>query len=116
MKKINRIAMEVKKGIVEKYEGGLHIQNLPAAYRVPRKTVSMIVKNREVIKLTNVAKGVKSINEQRSGTIKYIEKLLLIWITEKQCAGYSKLKTLISKKTKLIHADLLNKAGTNQDN
>jgi hypothetical protein len=59
--------MEVKKVIVEKYEGGMRIRDLAAAYRMPRMTVSTIVKNKDVIKSANVAKGVKSITKQRSG-------------------------------------------------
>jgi hypothetical protein len=62
-----RITMEVKKEIVENYEGGIRIRDLAAAYRMPRTTVSMIVKNKDLIKSANVAKGVKSITTQRSG-------------------------------------------------
>jgi hypothetical protein len=57
----------VKKEIVEKYEGGMCIRDLAAAYRMPRMTVSTIVKNKDVIKSANVTKGVKSITKQRSG-------------------------------------------------
>jgi hypothetical protein len=83
-KKMVRITMEVKKEIVEKYEGGMRIRDLAVAYCMPRMMVSMIVKN-NVIKSANVAKGVKSITKQRSGTLEHVEKLLLIWITEKVC-------------------------------
>jgi hypothetical protein len=65
-KKMVRITMEVKKEIVETYEGGMRIRNLAAAYRMPRTTVSTIVKNKDAIKSVNVAKGVKSITKQRS--------------------------------------------------
>jgi hypothetical protein len=65
-KKMVRITMEVGKEIVEKYEGGMRIRDLAAAYRMPRTTVSTIVKNKDVIKSANVAKGVKSITKQRS--------------------------------------------------
>jgi hypothetical protein len=67
-KKMVRITMEVKKKIVEKYEGGMRIRDLAAAYRMPRTTVSTNVKNKDVIKSANVAKGVKSITKQRPGT------------------------------------------------
>ena len=60
-KKMVRITIEVKKEIVEKYEGGMHIQDLADAYPMPRTTVSTIVKNKDVIKSANVAKGVKSL-------------------------------------------------------
>jgi hypothetical protein len=66
-KKMVRITMEVKKEIVEKYEGGMRIRDLAAAYRMPRTTGSTIVKNKDVIKSANVAKEVKSITKQRSG-------------------------------------------------
>jgi Mor family transcriptional regulator len=58
-KKMVRSTMKVKKEIVEKYEGGMRIRDLAAAYRMPRTTVSTIVKNKDVIKSANVAKGVK---------------------------------------------------------
>jgi hypothetical protein len=66
-KKMVRITMEVTKEIVEKYEGGMHIRDLAAEYRMPRTTVSTIVKNKDVIKSANVATGVKSITKQRAG-------------------------------------------------
>jgi Mor family transcriptional regulator len=56
-KKMVRITMELKKEIVEKYEGGMCIRDLAAAYRMPRTTVSTIVKNKDVIKSATVAKG-----------------------------------------------------------
>jgi hypothetical protein len=39
-KKMVRITMEVKKEIVEKYEGDMRIRDLAAAYCMPRTTVS----------------------------------------------------------------------------
>jgi hypothetical protein len=65
-KKMVSITMQVKKEIVEKYEGGMRIRDLAAAYRMQRTTVSTIVKNNDIIKSANVAKGVKSITKQRS--------------------------------------------------
>jgi hypothetical protein len=62
-----RITMEVKKEIVEKYEGGMCIQDLAVAYRMPRTMISTIVKNKDVIKSANVVKGVKSITKQDQG-------------------------------------------------
>lgn len=86
-KKMTRITMELKKEKVEKYEGGMRIRDLTVAYRIPKTTISTIVKNKDIIKSANVAKGVKSISKQRSETLDHVEKLLLLWITEKQCAG-----------------------------
>jgi len=115
-KKMVRITIEVKKEIVDKYESGIRIRDLAAAYHMPRTTISTIVKNKDVIKSANVAKGVKSITKQRSGTLEHVEKLLLLWISEKQCAGDSVSEAIICEKAKMIHADLLkNKAGTSQE-
>jgi hypothetical protein len=75
MKKMVRITMEVKKEIVEQYEGDMRIRDLAAAYRMPRTTVSTIVKNKDVIKSANVAKGVKSITKQRS--VKSLDRFLV---------------------------------------
>ena len=41
------------------------IQDLGDAYCMSRMTVSTIVKNKDVIKTANVAKGVKSLDKQR---------------------------------------------------
>ena len=51
--KMVRITIEMKKEIVERYEGGMHIQDLAGAYRMPKMTVSTIVKNKDVIKWAN---------------------------------------------------------------
>jgi hypothetical protein len=64
-----------KKEIVGKYEGGMHIRDLAAAYRMQRTTVSTIVKNKDVIKSANVVKGLNSITKQRSG--KSVDKFLV---------------------------------------
>ena len=64
-KKMVRIILEVKKEIVEKYEGGMRIQESTDAYHMARTTISIIVKNKDVIKLANIAKGVKLLTKQR---------------------------------------------------
>jgi hypothetical protein len=75
-KKMIRITMEVKKRDCWKVWRwhGMRIQNLVAAYRMPRTTVSRIVKNKDIIKSANIAKGVKSITKQRSGKLEHVEK------------------------------------------
>ena len=45
-KKMVRITIEMKKEIVEKYEGGMSIRDLADAYRMPRTMISTIVKNK----------------------------------------------------------------------
>ena len=64
-KKMVRITIEVKKEIVENYEGGVCIRDLVDAYPMLRTTTSTIVNNKDIIKMANIAKGVKSLTKQR---------------------------------------------------
>ncbi|XP_061433688.1 uncharacterized protein LOC133359240 isoform X2 [Lethenteron reissneri] len=115
-KKMVRITIDVKKEIIEKYERGMRVTDLAVAYRMPRTTISTIVKKKEAIKSANVAKGVKFISKQRSQTLEKVEKLLLIWINEKQLAGNSVSEAIICEKAKMLHADLLkDMPGTSED-
>ena len=43
----------------------MRIRDLTDAYRMSRTMESTIVKNKDVIKLANIAKGVKSLTKQR---------------------------------------------------
>ena len=51
---------------------------------MPKSTISTFLKNREMIKAANVAKGSKVICKQRPQIIEEVEKLLLVFINEKQ--------------------------------
>ena len=45
-------------------------------FKMPRTTISTIVRNKEVIKAASVAEGVKSVSKQCSQTLEEVEKLL----------------------------------------
>ncbi|XP_067142189.1 putative CENPB DNA-binding domain-containing protein 1 [Centruroides vittatus] len=108
--------MELKKEIVEKYEGGMRVRDLTVAYHIPRTTISTIVKNKDIIKSANIVKGVKSISKQRSETLDHVEKLLLLWITEKQCAGDSVSEAIICNYYySIFNQDENNDGKTNED-
>ncbi|XP_051819444.1 activating transcription factor 7-interacting protein 2 isoform X2 [Antechinus flavipes] len=115
-RKLVRTTIEQKKEIIMKYEHGSCVSKLSAEYKMPRTTVSSIVKNKEAIKGASVARGVKAVTRQRSQTLEEVEKLLYIWINEKQLAGDSISEALICKKAKQLHTDLLkDKPGTSDD-
>ena len=54
-----------------------------------KSTVSTILKNKDVIKAADVAKGAKVISKQRPQILVEVEKLLLLFINEKQLSGDS---------------------------
>ena len=56
----------------------------------------------------DVAKGVKVLTKQQSRAIEAVEKLLLIWINEKQLASDSVLEAVICEQAEMLCADLLN--------
>ncbi|XP_063842553.1 tigger transposable element-derived protein 1-like isoform X2 [Scylla paramamosain] len=71
---------------------------------MPKSTVCTILKNKEAIKAADVAKGVKTLTSQRSKFIEEMEKVLLVWIHEKQLLGDHISEVIICEKAKLLHA------------
>jgi len=83
--KNTNIMIDVKKEIIAKHENGVGVFDLATQFGMAKSTICTILKNRETIKKTDVARGVTVITKQRSQTIEEVEKLLLIWIeTEKR--------------------------------
>ncbi|XP_034954627.2 tigger transposable element-derived protein 1-like [Zootoca vivipara] len=113
---LNRITIEVKKEIISKHESGVRVCDLAKQFGVAKSTVSSILKNKEAIKGANVARGVKTLTRQRTQTIEEVEKLLFIWINEKQLAGDRISESIICKKALHLHADLIkNTPGTSAE-
>ena len=76
--------IERKKQIIAKYESGVGVTDITLMFKMPRTMISTIVRNKEAIKAANAAKGIKSVSKQHSQTLEEVEKLLYIWINEKQ--------------------------------
>ena len=115
-RKIVRTTIEVKKEIIRKHENGVRVTDLASRFDLAKSSICTILKNKEAIKDANVAKGVTVITKQRSQTLEEVEKLLLLWINEKQLAGDSVSEAIICEKARLLHQDLLNKTpGTSSE-
>ncbi|KAF6357047.1 hypothetical protein mRhiFer1_009983 [Rhinolophus ferrumequinum] len=113
---INRTTIEVKKEIISKYESGVHVCDLETQFGIAKSTICTILKNKEAIKVVNVARGVKTLIRQRTQTIEEVEKLLFVWINEKQLAGNSISESIICEKALHLHADLIkNTPGTSAE-
>ncbi|XP_066941305.1 putative CENPB DNA-binding domain-containing protein 1 [Macrobrachium rosenbergii] len=115
-RKTVRTTIELKKGVIEKYERGIRVTDLALEYRLPRSTISTFLKNKEAIKSASVTKGVTSLMKQRPPVIEEIEKLLLVWVNEKQLAGDSVSEAMLCAKAKSLHTDLIKStAGSSTD-
>lgn len=98
--------IKVKKELIAKHESGTRVAVLAAMFGMPKSTVCTIIKNKEAIKAANVAKGVTTLTPRRSHVIEEMEKLLLVWINEKQLAGDIVSERIICEKAKQLHSDI----------
>lgn len=74
----------MKKEIIAKHETGIRVSDLAVQYGMANSTICTILKNKEVIKSADVAKRVTVIRKQRPQMLEEVEKLLLVYINEKQ--------------------------------
>lgn len=105
-RKIVRITVERKKEIIAKYENGVRVSDLASQYGMAKSTISTFLKNKDLIKAADVAKGVTMISKQRPQIMEELEKLLLIFIKKKELAGNSISEAIICKKALQIYNDL----------
>jgi hypothetical protein len=116
-KKKEMITVEVKKEIIEKHERGMRVADIARFYKKSTSTICTILKKKEEIRGLRVAKGVTRVSKQRPRILEDIEKLLLVWINEKQLAGDTVTENLICEKAKALYADIVSKLpGTSTQN
>ncbi|XP_063293602.1 tigger transposable element-derived protein 1-like [Pelobates fuscus] len=106
-RKKEMILLEDKKEIIRKHEGGMRLTDLAKEYGRSASTIGTILKMKEKITGRDAAKGVTRVSKQRPPVLEEVEKLLLLWIEQKQRAGDSVTKAIICEKAKALHADLL---------
>ena len=106
----------MKKEIITKHENGVRVSDLAAEYGMAKSTIPTIIKNKEVIKRADVAKGVTVINKQRPPILEEVEKLLLVYINEVQLRGDNISESFICEKALKIYDDfVIIKPGTSND-
>nr|XP_034958025.1 MAPK-interacting and spindle-stabilizing protein-like isoform X1 [Zootoca vivipara] len=101
------ILLEVKQGIIRKHEQGMRVVDLAREYRKSASTIATILKDKERIKGRETAKGVTILTKKRPAIMDEVEKLLLLWIREKERAGDTVTSTLVCAKARALHADLI---------
>ncbi|CAH2327525.1 tigger transposable element-derived 1-like, partial [Pelobates cultripes] len=115
-RKKKMILLEDKKEIIRKHVGGMRLTDLAKEYGRSASTIGTILTMKEKITGRDAAKGVTRVSKQRPPVLEEVEKLLLLWIEQKQRAGDSVTKTIICEKGKALHADLLKQQpGTSAD-
>ena len=92
-RKTTRTTLEVKNEIIAKHENGVRFSDHGSKYGVPKSTISTFFKNKEMIKAAKV------ISRQRPQINEEVEKLLLVFISEKQLKGGSLSETFICEKS-----------------
>ncbi|XP_013014048.1 zinc finger and SCAN domain-containing protein 29 isoform X3 [Cavia porcellus] len=106
-KVLKKITIELKKKIVEKHEHGIRVTDLALEYKMAKSTISTILKNKDAIKGADVAKGVTTLTKQRTQVLEEVEKLLLVWLSEKQLTGDRVSEAMICEKARKLYSDLL---------
>ncbi|XP_040286123.1 tigger transposable element-derived protein 1-like [Bufo bufo] len=109
-KVVKKITIELKKEIIEKHDRGIRVTDLASEYKMAKSTISTILKNKAAIKGADVAKGVTMLTKQRTQVLEEVEKLLLVWLNEKQQAGDSVSEAMICEKARKLHSDLLQRS------
>ena len=85
------------------------MSDLAREYSMEKSIISTILKNKEAVKSSDVAMGVSAISKQRLQVLEEVEKLLMIFINEKQLAGDSFSEEMICAKGLEMYNDLLKK-------
>nr|XP_032835765.1 tigger transposable element-derived protein 1-like isoform X1 [Petromyzon marinus]XP_032835766.1 tigger transposable element-derived protein 1-like isoform X1 [Petromyzon marinus] len=116
-KKKEMITVEVKKEIIDKHERGMRVADIARFFNKSTSTICTVLKKKEVIRRLDAAKGVTRVSKQRPPVLEDVEKLLLVWINEKQLAGDTVTDNFICEKAKALYADLVSKLpGTSTEN
>ena len=105
-RKVVRKTIEFKKELITKYESGMRVSVLAKEFGMAKSTISTILKNKDQLKASEVAKGSSVLSKQRPQVLEEVEKLLLIFINEKQLSGDSLSEDAICAKAKILYEDI----------
>ena len=86
-KKKRMMTIEMKQEIIEKHERGVQVHELARQYDRSTSTICTILKQKDVFKSATTAKGAIILSKLRTNTHEEMEKLLLVWVREKELAG-----------------------------
>lgn len=114
---INVVSIETKREIISKVEKGMKVAVVAKQYNLPRTTVSTYWNHRhkiiEATVLPTMSHAVSA--KQRPHALNEMEKLLLLWINEKQRAGDNVDQNMICEKAKEIYINITKDDGEKID-
>ena len=93
---------------MQTYESGVRVTDLANMYSMSKSTISTILQRKDLYKEASVAKDVTQISKSRSTVLEEVERLLLVWINERQMAGDSLSESIICEISRDVNADLVN--------
>lgn len=115
-KKRRMMSMKLKQEIIEKHERGMRVSDLAKEYDRSTSTICTILKQKELLKVIMPAKGIKIISKLRTSAHEEMERLLLVWLMEKQLAGDTVTESIICEKAREIYGGLVERTpGTSVD-
>lgn len=100
-----KITIETKREIINLREQGISVAEIARKYNRATSTICTILKNKDRLKEVEVSKGVTRLSS-RSRILDEVEKLLLIWLNEKQSRGENININTVCEKAKLIFDNL----------
>ncbi|GIX91898.1 tigger transposable element-derived protein 1 [Caerostris darwini] len=101
------MSIELKREIIEKHEQGVRVVDLSRQYGRSTSMICSVFKRKESIKSVTPAKGLTIISKLRTTLHENMEKLLMVWVTEKQLQGDTLTQTIICEKARAIYGDML---------
>lgn len=108
-RKVVRKTVEFKKELIAKYESGVRVTDLAKEYGMAKSTISTILKNKDAVKVSDVAKGSTVISKQRPQVLEEVEKLVLIYANQRQSGGDGVSESVICLKAREVYDNLVKK-------
>ncbi|XP_067125996.1 tigger transposable element-derived protein 1-like [Centruroides vittatus] len=102
------ISIETKQEIIRRSESGVKQCDLVKEFGLSKTTINTILSKKDTIKSAKVAKGVSKIFrvKRRSSLHDEMERLLMVWIDDRQVRGDISTQEVICQKAKLIYDEL----------
>lgn len=113
-KKKRMMSIEMKQEIIGKHERGLRVSDLAKLYDRSSSTICTILKQKDAIKAIKPTKGVTIISKLRTDTHDEMERLLLLWIRDKELVGDTVTESIISEKALSIYKNLQREAASTE--
>ncbi|XP_070592841.1 tigger transposable element-derived protein 1-like [Erythrolamprus reginae] len=105
-KKKVMIPIEAKQEIINLHKKGTRVVDLARKFQRSTSTICTILKQKDILKGVKPAKDATIISQLRTSVHEEMERLLLIWIKEKELAGDTITEAVISEKARAIFFDL----------